>query len=370
MPLPFYVCTFIRRDDTYNCQLLPKIKKVKTLGYFFEIISRQSSLVDTIKQMKNGALSLEGKLIILKDQESVKVFLKDTDVVRNDDDMLQFDNNELNNLMYIWMNYQKALYSIITVSLIDTTYVLYGFYEEFYKSDSLLQKQCVITRIKAICDSTYILDNPQGEQIEAMLVDYLCKYPFDIDMWVRLTQLEHSMPWQDPYRMYNYLENALAFDENNIQALLFLAYSQYLHAGELNVDLLARLDKLSGLDPEQLSLIEYAKALNKRHQLDIEYELYLLKSIQLYDKNVKNFWYLADYYANKGDRYKALIYYKSALKNIQYVDIGDESTRKDITDINDFFNYYYRGTSINQDFKEEMEQKITELEKKVFELLN
>lgn len=371
MPLPFYVCTFTRSNDTYNCKFLPESKKGKALGLFFEMVSRQVSLVESIKQIKEGALSLEDKLLLIKDQDNIKIFLKDTDVVHNNEDLLEFGHSELNNLLYLWTNYQKAVYSVITVSIIDRACVLYGFYEELYQSNRILEKKNVVHRIKDICNTAYTLDNKKGEQIEAMLVDYLCKYPFDIDMWVGLTNLEHTMPWQDSYRIYNYLENALIFDANNVQVLLLLAFQEYLHRGQVTEQTMYRLDSLKNIDFHSNSMIFYIKALSLMDRASAQYEKYLLRSIEFYDKDVNNYEDLAEHYYDKGEYVRALIYYKNALKNVQKVYVENDSSHgEDILNINDFFDYYYCGTSKTEYFKKKLEQKITELEKSTSSVVN
>lgn len=372
MPLPFYVCTFIKKnDDSYSCEVSSQNSRVKTLICLLEIISKQSSLVENIKKLTNEAIILDNRLIAVRDQDNIKFFLKTTDVIRTSDDVLEFGYSAINNLLYIWTNYQRALYSIITVSIIDTACVLYGFYEELYRKNFLLEKQSVINRIKVICDSTRILDDKQGKHIEAMLVEYLCKYPFDIEMWMRLTKLEHSMPWQDPYRMYNYLKNALLFDEKNVQILLFLAYEEYLHRGEVSEDTMKRLDALENISFHFHSMIFYIKALGLEDHTTSLYEKYLLRSIEFYDKDVNNYEDLAEYYNKKGEYFLALNYYKRALGNIQHVyATNDEALREDITDITYFFDYYYRGISKTQYFKEEIDNKIIELGKKVSKLNN
>src|ERR1700761_3264439 len=69
-------------------------------------------------------------------------------------------------------------------------------------------------------------DNPSEkvlEQMESLLMIYLEKHPQDTEIWLRLTMVEFTPPWEDYDRIEKYITTILKYDENNISGLLILA---------------------------------------------------------------------------------------------------------------------------------------------------
>ena len=174
------------------------------------------------------------------------------------------------------------------------------------------EKNIVIRKLNELNTLYYDRQNPARgsseavlEQMEFLLMSYLEKSPQDTDMWLRLCMLEYTPPWQDYERLEKYIMNILVYDENNVQALLVLAYAQYVLRGDANHDLFIRLQKCCDvtIDKESLSMLYLAIAWyhnswplkNKE-----KYELSLLKSIAYCSNHVKNYKSLGKLYLETG----------------------------------------------------------------------
>lgn len=199
----------------------------------------------------------------------------------------------------------------------------------------------------------------QLTEIETIMKNYLATHPKDTDMWLRLTMLEMMPPWEDPYRMVSYLATILMYDPHNIQAILTLAYIESLFFGEMKESTFTALCNLKTNDLETLSMIEYAKSFNYEKRDEEKYVQHLLKSIEYYDKHVTNFIVLGKYYLKKGliEKGKKLI--KKALNNVQGI-YGVNYEKTDRTDIQEFFNYYYKGIYETIGAKEDLKELINE----------
>lgn len=360
MPLPFYVIPFLRqKNDNYICSVDYKDRKNSILTYLFNNIDINLNFINELRETKEGALLLNNELVVVKELSYYQIFFKDDEDTQSNDTVLIFTISELDTLLYEWCNYQKARCDIVVLAAIDSIYLIHGFYRELYHENAVNEKKVIIAKLQCIFDKT--IDSAMGEQIEAMLANYLCKYPEDVEFWLRLTMLEFSMPWKDPYRMENYLTNALNFDKENVQVMLFLAYADWLHKGDVRPDIVNKLSKLQ-VDSEHSSMIEFAKALGTMLDFPEKYEQHLLRSIALWNKHVNNYRYLGDFYIKRNRVSEALACYKHALKNVQYIDISENLSCSNAIDVQSFFDSYYKGISISEYLKKDLENKIAELE--------
>ncbi|MGE0009669.1 MAG: tetratricopeptide repeat protein [Candidatus Babeliales bacterium] len=362
MPLPFYVIPFFRQNNNnYVCYVGYKDKKSSILTCLFNILSANLNFIDDISKMSDGMLLLNNILIILKERTLYKIFFKDDEDMQNSDNVTVFAISEFHNLLYEWHIYQKGRCDVVVFALIDSAYLINGFYRELYDESAFNEKKLILAKFQLLCAKVGLLDNVLGEQIEAILVNHLCKYPQNVDSWLQLTMLEFSMSWKDPYRMENYLTNALSFDKENIYALLFLAYADWLHRGEVRLEVLNSLSKLN-VDSEHASMIEFANALGTMLDYPEKYEQHLLRSIALCNKHVNNYSYLGKFYGKRNRISEALVCYKHALNNIQYIDNSENLSCSDAIDIQSFFDFYYKGIRISEYLKKDLEIKIAELE--------
>ncbi len=167
-------------------------------------------------------------------------------------------------------------------------------------------------------------------------------------MWLRFALVEFSSPREDAERMEKYLKQILSYDPNNVKDVLMLAYVQDFNYGYMTPETFATLNSLKTNDPEHLSMIEYAKAkyykdrTYNENKNEKKYKECLEKSIAYYNKHVRNYEYLANYYFEKGEKQRAKGLLQKALDNIRHI-CGETYINKDITDIEKFLNYYYKG---------------------------
>lgn len=218
-----------------------------------------------------------------------------------------------------------------------------------------MNKQLTIHKVKELCASLNGFTDEKLTEIEAVIKKYLEDHPKDTDMWLRLTMLEMTPPWEDPDRMVTYLNAILSYDPHNIQAVLALAYIEDLFFGRMKDTTRNALYQLKTKDPEILSMIEYAKSfdyLEKNRELGVQH---LTQSILYWDKHVNNLRALGRYYLENGEVEKGQNLIKRALNNIQGI-YRTDIINTDITDIDKFFNYYYKGIHRTIGWREEMQE--------------
>ena len=185
------------------------------------------------------------------------------------------------------------------------------------------------------------------EQMESLLMDYLKDYPQDTDIWLKLTMVEFTPPWEDYDRIEKYITTLLEYDENNVEGLLVLAYAQYIYRGEVTEDLFIRLQNVCNIttDKELLSMIYLAIAWYHSSRNKKEYELLLLKSIYYCSEHVDNYKLLGLLYLEIGREIEGKKMIQCALANIRKI-YGENYSSFDITDINEFFYEFFKGTHI------------------------
>ena len=190
-------------------------------------------------------------------------------------------------------------------------------------------------------------------QMESLLMDYLKEYPQDTEMWLKLTMIEFTSPWEDYERIEKYIGSILEYDKNNVQALLILAYAQRAYREGVSDEVFAGLQHCCDVvaNKELLSMLYLAIAWYydpwPSYSDEKKYELSLLQSIQCCNKYVKNYVYLAELYFKQGRGFEAKEMIYHALKNIRNVYRSDNYV-SDITDVDRFFNEYFKGYSYTQ----------------------
>jgi len=190
------------------------------------------------------------------------------------------------------------------------------------------------------------------EQMESLLMNYLKDHPQDTDMWLKLTMVEFTPPWEDYDRIEKYINSILKYDENNVQALLVLANTQCALRGEITEDLFIRLQNVCNVttNKELLSMIYLAIAWYcyswPSYRDEKKYELSLLKSIQYCSEYVKNYARLGELYLKTGRDIEGKKMIHCALANVRKIYGSDDDSVYDITDVTSFFDEYYKGTHI------------------------
>ena len=193
--------------------------------------------------------------------------------------------------------------------------------------------------------------NKNIDAIEAMVEEWIRNEPDNNNKVQALTILaliEQYPPLADPFTSTNMLERALALDENNITALLLLAFVHYYQRGGVDEALKNNLLSVHTNDPEVKSILTYAASWHYSGKDDAEHEkLLLLESIKLWDKHVWNHVHLAKLYITEGQKAKAKKTVLKALDNIVYV-YSNECKEFDEINIPEFINAYIKGINITQ----------------------
>ncbi len=220
---------------------------------------------------------------------------------------------------------------------------------------NIMNKEEVINKIKDICAHLAEFNDASLGEIESIIKSYLENHPQDTEMWLRLAKLELTPPWEDPDRIVGYLNVILSYDPHTILAILMRAYIEDLFFGGMKEATRNMLYEIASDDAEVLSMIEYAKAIDFLEVNKNQYIKHLKKSIAYSDKDVNNFKLLGKYYIKHGNIEEGHYFIKKALDNIQGI-YAETVFDSDITDINNFFNYYYKGIYTTKFVKEDLEQ--------------
>lgn len=219
-----------------------------------------------------------------------------------------------------------------------------------------MDKELLIEKIKGL--SRIFYEKPADEYdeyiletIKNLIDEYLAKNPEDTDARLRLVRLTYNPRWEDPKLLVKYLNEIFKYDPNNIYATLILAYTEDIWRGGITDRVFEKLNNLSSKNFEIISMIELAKAwyYEEKGNNDL-YEKHLLSSISYCNKHVKNYKFLAYFYAKKEKRDKAIQFAKKAIHNIQVIFNEDyySTTDIDITDVEKFINERFKGTYITE----------------------
>jgi hypothetical protein len=186
-------------------------------------------------------------------------------------------------------------------------------------------------------------------EMELILMSYLEHYPKDTEIRLKLVMIEFTPPLEDYDKIEDYINAIITYDKDNIKGWLILAYAQYIFRGQIQQDLFLQLKKMSEfVDKELLSMIYLAMAWYYESIKEKAYEQLLLESICFCDKHVKNYLLLGRFYLNIGKKVEGKKMIQIALNNIQKI-YADDDLVNDITDVDAFFNEFFKGICITQE---------------------
>jgi len=219
-----------------------------------------------------------------------------------------------------------------------------------------MDKKLLIEKIKGLSRIFYEksadeYDEYILETIKNLIDKYLKKNPEDTDARLRLVRLTYNPRWEDPELLVKYLNKIFKYDPDNIYATLILAYTEDIWGGGITDRVFEKLNNLSSENPEILSIIELAKAWYYEEKDDKElYEKHLLGSIGYCNKHVKNYKFLAYFYAQKGKNNESKQLARKAIHNVEVIYNKDYYSIIDIdmTDVEDFINERFKGTHITE----------------------
>ncbi|QQR49070.1 hypothetical protein IPF37_05975 [bacterium] len=171
----------------------------------------------------------------------------------------------------------------------------------------------------------------------------------NIDLLFKLALLEIEPPEGDDVKCIAYLEQILALDKDNVQALILFAYLHYYNLFEhAEEDLINKLISLKSPSDELNSMLRYAASWAFQFKGNSEKQIFFLKeSIALDPKNVFHYVGLAYNYFEQGKDLEAKELVKKALGNIKKV-YTDDPSEYDETNLNDFLGNNIKGTYLTQ----------------------
>lgn len=183
--------------------------------------------------------------------------------------------------------------------------------------------------------------------------------PRNIDILFQLALLEIMPPEGDDIKCTAYLEQILALDKDNIEALLLLAYLKYYCLfEEADEHLMNKLSSFKSSSAELDSILRYAASWFFQFKGNDEQEIFFLKeSISLDQKNVWPYFKLAQSYFSQSKNLEAKELIRKALGNIKKV-YDDSFDDYDKTSLNDFLNHNIRGIYVTKPQKEIIEEML------------
>ena len=221
------------------------------------------------------------------------------------------------------------------------------------------EKELIIKKANEYNNSADRYDVLMGEKL---FDDYIAKHPNDIDMLLRLAT--YLLLWQfgDTPKAMECINRVLELDKNNIEATLLLVCIKFFYICTSEEDRLS-LCNLKTDDPEELSMIEYAKSwtyVNNKKQQDL-YQEALEKSVQLYSFHVWNHMHLARFYIKQDRKTEARSLMQKAIKNVKVVFHLDNEQKNDWTSTQEYFNKIIRGTHITDVLYESLKNELLEV---------
>ncbi len=184
------------------------------------------------------------------------------------------------------------------------------------------------------------------EKAQKLLLDHLQNNPKDTEALLLLIRIECNAPLEYPGLIEEYANRILAYDTYNPYALLFLAYAQYYLMGGIDEATYTKLCLAKSSDPEMMAMIEVAKARYFESKNDTKnFEESLKRSINYSPYQQTNFSMLGKHFIKQGKLEEGKRLIAHGLKSVKRV-IADERIEYDPTNIEDHFNYYYKGTDV------------------------
>lgn len=194
-----------------------------------------------------------------------------------------------------------------------------------------------------------------NKEIEKILLDYILLNPLESDVCLKLIKHIYTTRPVDTLDIIDYINEILQLDPNNIYALLFLAYIQYHDIGIMDETLIEKMATYETNDLEIKGMIAIAISWHYSLKQDVvEQEQWLKKSIELAPHLVLNYYELMLLYFYNGQKEKFQQLIPFALKNVAYVFKDNDDFLVDTTDVEEFFNIYYKKIHVSKKFIEDL----------------
>lgn len=177
-------------------------------------------------------------------------------------------------------------------------------------------------------------------KVEEILLSKL-KCDKSIELLFELAMVRLQFPFEDEETSIRYLNEILAQDKYNFDAIIIKMYLQdFYYGGDMDkdYDLLIQNDWESDY---KKSIVYYIKSWKETN--DIEKEKFLIKSIESYPYFVNNYMRLGRIYMSRGQDTTAKEYFRMALKNV----ISTEFTEYEAISKQAFIDEYILGVKLS-----------------------
>ncbi|MBN2909213.1 tetratricopeptide repeat protein [Polycladomyces sp. WAk] len=199
------------------------------------------------------------------------------------------------------------------------------------------------------------------EETEKVLERYLEVDPECIEAWMRLAITVFEPPIADYDKSIHCLKRAIRIGPGCLEALFILARIQDIIYREVDEDVFQELHSIQTNDPEEQSMLEYAKAwYYESKEMWHEYENALKRSIVVYPGHVLNHISLGLFYVNQGDREKGKSLLVKGVRNVKHVYQADDGF-DEVGDYNEFINERIKGIHVTDVINELWKKTIRSL---------
>ncbi|QLG39543.1 hypothetical protein HW560_16535 [Paenibacillus sp. E222] len=159
------------------------------------------------------------------------------------------------------------------------------------------------------------------EEAEKLILDYLNKFPQDVDAWARVVLLQTLPPFGDYQRAISLLDSAMEYNDNvSYFTILSSFFSEWFMGGmnDFQLEKLMQLKKNSS-DTQTKAIILYLMAWHYESTNKNKFVTLVDQSIKTCDYLVMNWLDLGSYYLQNGEMDKGKLLIQSGLANVKLI---------------------------------------------------
>lgn len=159
------------------------------------------------------------------------------------------------------------------------------------------------------------------EEAEKLILDYLNKFPQDVDAWARVVLLQTLPPFGDYQRAISLLDSAMEYNDNvSYFTILSSFFSEWFMGGmnDFQLEKLMQLNKNSS-DTQTKAIILYLMAWHYESTNKNKFVTLVDQSIKTCDYLVMNWVDLGSYYLQNGEMDKGKLLIQSGLANVKLI---------------------------------------------------
>ncbi|MFS0873070.1 MULTISPECIES: tetratricopeptide repeat protein [Paenibacillus] len=190
------------------------------------------------------------------------------------------------------------------------------------------------------------------EEAEKLIINYLDKYPHDIDAWVRVAILQTLPPFGDYQRAALLLEEAIEYHGSVSPLTILLSFFSEWFLGGMNDRQLENVVNTmkNSSDPNTKAIIMYLMAWHYESTDTNKYVNFLNESINTCNYLVMNLVDLGNYYLQNGEPDKGKRLIQNGLANVRLIYKEDECYEDyDSLDVIRFINERITGVFMTED---------------------